>query len=238
MTELLIALGTGLVAGFAHVYMGADHLAALMPMSVGRKLKAAWLGVRWGVGHSVGVVIVAVIFLAIRKAVNIDPVSEWGERLVGVMMIGLGLVGVRAAIKHKMHVHHHEHDGDAHAHLHVHVDGGHAPDKTSESHAHLHTHTALAAGTLHGVAGMAHLLGVLPSLAFPTLRESFLFLLAFAFGTIVAMSVFAAAFGSITAKLGDKSPKLVKASMWFAGLVCIVVGVAWIAVPLLGYELP
>ncbi|MCA8912497.1 MAG: High-affinity nickel transporter [Planctomycetes bacterium] len=238
MYDLLIAFATGLVAGLAHVYMGADHLAALMPLSVGRKLKAAWMGVRWGAGHSIGVIIVAIIFLAVRRAVNIDPVSAWGERIVGIMMIGLGILGIRAAMKHKLHVHQHAHDGSEHAHLHVHAGDGHKPDEAGDEHSHLHTHAALAAGTLHGVAGMAHLMGVLPSLAFPTLKQSFMFLMAFAIGTIFGMAAFAAAFGTITAKLGDKSPKLVKISMWFAAVICIVVGIAWITVPLLGYELP
>jgi ABC-type nickel/cobalt efflux system permease component RcnA len=244
VNELALAFWTGLIAGMAHVYVGADHLAALMPLSVGRKLKAAWMGVRWGVGHSAGVVIVAILFLVVREAVDLEPVGEWGERLVGVMLIGLGILGMRAALKHKMHVHAHAHDAGEHAHLHVHVEGGHAPtpepvaEKTEEKHAHFHSHAAFAAGTLHGLAGMAHLMGVLPSLAFPTLRESFAYLAAFALGTVGAMAVFAGLFGSITAKLGEKGPKLIKGSMYFAAVVCIVVGCAWIIVPLMGHELP
>ena len=236
MHELLLALGTGLIAGIAHVYMGADHLAALMPLSVGRKLKAAWLGVRWGVGHSLGVIIVAIIFLVVRRAVDLEPVGEWGERLVGVMLIGLGILGLRAAFRHKLHAHAHEHGDGEHAHLHLHVDSAHAPDEPARTH--VHTHAALAAGTLHGVAGMAHLMGVLPSLAFPTLKESFAYLAAFAIGTVFGMAFFAAVFGSITARLGKKAPSMIKGSMYAAGVVCIVVGIAWIVVPLLGYELP
>jgi hypothetical protein len=240
MNELVLAFSTGIVAGLAHVYVGADHLAALMPLSVGRKLKAAWMGVRWGVGHSAGVVIVAVLLLVAREQIDIEPVSEWGERLVGVMLIALGCVGIRAAFKHKMHVHAHAHDAGEHAHLHVHVEGGHKPEPEAveEKHSHMHSHAAFAAGTLHGVAGMAHLMGVLPSLAFPTLKESFAYLGAFALGTVLAMAIFAGVFGSITAKLGERGPKLIKGAMYFAAAVCICVGVAWIVVPLMGYELP
>jgi ABC-type nickel/cobalt efflux system permease component RcnA len=247
VNELALAFWTGLIAGMAHVYVGADHLAALMPLSVGRKLKAAWMGVRWGVGHSAGVVIVAILFLVVREAVDLEPVGEWGERLVGVMLIALGILGLRAAFKHKMHVHGHAHGGDEHAHLHVHVEGSHRPDPAEvaeaaeakeEKHSHMHSHAAFAAGTLHGLAGMAHLMGVLPSLAFPTLKESFAYLAAFALGTVLAMAVFAGVFGSITAKLGEKGPKLIKGSMYFAGAICIIVGCAWIIVPLMGIPLP
>jgi ABC-type nickel/cobalt efflux system permease component RcnA len=234
-----LALATGLIAGIAHTFIGVDHLAALMPISVNRKLKAAWLGVRWGVGHSVGVIIVAVILLAFRETLASDLlfVEEWGERLVGAMLILLGLWGIRAAMRHKLHVHAHSHDGDEHSHLHVHADDAHDPADRSRWHAHVHKHAALGAGALHGLAGVAHLLGVVPALAAPTLAVSFAYLGGFAIGSIVSMAAFAGGFGEVTSRLGDRSPGLLKGSMYFASVACLVIGVAWILLPLLGIEL-
>lgn len=244
MNELTIAAWTGLLAGLAHVYVGADHLAALMPLAAGRRLKAAWLGLRWGVGHSVGVVIVAILLLAGREAlkgrdiVDLEPVGEWGERLVGVLLIGLGALGIRAAARHKLHVHSHNHEGAGeHAHLHVHSGNGHGTEAGTAAHSHLHSHAALLAGTLHGTAGMAHLMGVLPALGLP-LKSSFVYLGCFALGSVVAMTGFSAVFGVITARLGDRFPRMIKGSMYAAAAICIVVGAAWIALPLAGIELP
>lgn len=244
MSELAIAAWTGLVAGLAHVYVGADHLAALMPLSAGRRLRAAWLGLRWGLGHSVGVVIVAILLLAGREAlkgreiVNLEPVGEWGERLVGVMLIALGALGIRAAARHKLHLHAHSHEGAGdHAHLHIHAGQGHPADADPATHAHLHSHAALLAGALHGTAGMAHLMGVLPTLGLP-LKSAFTYLGCFAVGSVLAMTVFAALFGVVTAKLGDRFPRMVKASMYAAAGICVLVGAAWIALPLAGIELP
>lgn len=232
------ALATGLIAGIAHTFVGVDHLAALMPISVNRKLKAAWLGVRWGIGHSVGVVIVAMILLAFREtmAPDLEFVETWGERLVGVMLIVFGLWGIRAAVRHKLHVHAHVHDGEAHTHLHAHAADAHDPADESSWHTHLHKHAALGAGALHGLAGMAHLLGVIPALAAPTLAVSFAYLGGFAIGSVISMAAFAGGFGEITARLGARSPGFIKGSMYFASAACLVIGVAWIVLPLLGIE--
>jgi hypothetical protein len=231
-----LALWTGLLAGIAHTFLGADHLAALMPLSVNRKLKAAWLGVRWGVGHSVGVVIVAIIFLVGRELIDLGPVEEWGERLVGVMLIVLGAWGIRGAFRQKLHAHAHAHDGEEHAHLHVHAADAHDPADKSKWHAHAHKHAALGAGALHGFAGMAHLLGVLPAVAAPSNLMSFAYLAGFAGGSIISMAAFAGSFGAITARLGTRSPGLLKASMYVASIACVLIGVAWIILPFAGIE--
>ncbi|MCC7508183.1 MAG: hypothetical protein IT464_02265 [Planctomycetes bacterium] len=228
-----LAVWTGLLAGIAHTFLGADHLAALLPLSVNRKFKAAWLGVRWGAGHSLGVVIVAVILLAGRESLDLSPVEEWGERLVGVMLIALGLWGVRSAMRQSLHVHEHTHDADTHAHLHAHTGDAHDPADTASWHSHLHKHAAIGAGTLHGVAGMAHLLGVIPALLAPTLLVSFAYLAGFAAGSILSMGLFAGTFGAVTARLGSKSPALLNGSMYVAAVACILIGVFWIVAPFL-----
>ena len=52
---------------------------------------------------------------------------------------------------------------------------------------HRHDHTAFFAGSLHGVAGTAHVLGVLPALALPGAAASGAYLVGFAFGTVLAI---------------------------------------------------
>jgi hypothetical protein len=230
-----LALASGLLAGVAHTFFGADHLAALLPISVNRKLRAAWLGVRWGAGHSLGVLIVAIILLAGRETLDLALVEEWGERLVGVMLILLGLWGIRTALRQKLHAHTHAHDDGQHTHLHVHT--GDAHEAGPEAQPHIHHHAAIGAGALHGIAGMAHLLGVVPALLAPTLVVSFAYLGAFAAGSILSMALFAGAFGAITARIGARSPALLKGTMYVAAAACIGIGVAWIVLPFTGIVL-
>ena len=65
MVNVLEVIGYALGLGIVHVLTGPDHLSALSTLSVGKKLKVAFgLGVRWGCGHSFGLLIVAIIFFA------------------------------------------------------------------------------------------------------------------------------------------------------------------------------
>ncbi len=88
----------GLLAGFVHVLSGPDHLAAIAPYAVDGKSRAWRTGVRWGLGHAAGVLGVGLLVLALREALPVEAVSAWGERLVGLALIGIGIWGICAAL--------------------------------------------------------------------------------------------------------------------------------------------
>ncbi|MBX3475645.1 MAG: hypothetical protein KF754_14840 [Planctomycetes bacterium] len=232
--NIWLALGAGLLAGVLHTFTGPDHLAALMPLSVNRRLKAAWLGVRWGIGHSIGVFIVAVIFLAGRQALDLTPVEEWGERVVAMVLIVLGGWGLWRTSRQQLHVHAHSHEGGpAHAHLHVHDGQPHDPTQKGGWQAHAHKHAAMGAGALHGVAGMAHLLVLIVAIGAPTMAQSAVFLASFAAGSILSMATFAAVFGMVTAAIGSRSAGMVKATSYFAAIGCMLIGIYWLFGPMI-----
>jgi hypothetical protein len=222
---VLTACLAGLLAGLLHVFAGPDHLAALAPLSLQARGRAWVVGLRWGLGHSSGVLVVAAIAFGLRQVVHLEAWSGWGERMVGVTMIGLGLWGLRSLFRERLHAHEHDHGGPGHVHFHVHHSSG--------EKAHVHTHAAFWVGTLHGLAGTAHLVGVLPSLALPTGLQTAGYLGAFGLGTIVAMTAFAATVGWF-------SPGL-RAYRWALGAasgLCALTGAAWILLPIYGVELP
>src|SRR6185503_3089777 len=110
----MIAALTGLVMGIGHVWSGPDHLSAIAPLAV-RRPQRSWVpGARWGFGHSSGVAVIGLLSLWLRDLLPVDLLSTWGERLVGVMLFGIGLWALRRALKHNVHAHEHEHDGDRH----------------------------------------------------------------------------------------------------------------------------
>jgi ABC-type nickel/cobalt efflux system permease component RcnA len=128
------------------------------------------------VGHASGVLAIAALAFGLRQVVRLEAISGWGERLVGATLIVLGLWGLRRLFRERLHAHPHRHEDGDHVHFHVH--------RPSEPHdgpqAHVHVHAAFWVGTLHGLAGTAHLVGILPSLALPTARETAGYLAAFA----------------------------------------------------------
>ena len=227
---MITACAAGLVAGLLHVFAGADHLAALAPLSL-RAGRRAWaVGLRWGLGHASGVLVVAAFAFGLRQAVHLESLSGWGERLVGATLIVLGLWGLRGVFRERLHAHPHHHDGDDHVHFHVHRPG----EAHDAPRAHAHVHAAFGVGALHGLAGTAHLVGILPSLALPTGGQTAGYLAAFAVGTLAAMTAFAGAIGW----LSQRGLGAYRWALGGASALCALTGVAWIVLPLLGLPLP
>lgn len=220
----MIAAFTGLVAGLIHVLTGPDHLAAIAPLAV-RRPRRAWMpGVRWGFGHSAGVGVVGLLSLWLRDLIPVDLLSSWGERLVGVMLFGIGLWALRKALKHSVHTHEHEHDGQRHVHFHVHDQH----KSHSEAGSHLHMHAAFGIGILHGLAGSSHFLGVLPILAFPTKAEAIAYLIAFGVGTVAAMAAFSWGMGFVATKCSVRGVNVYRGLMSFCAVVAMGVGCFWL----------
>jgi sulfite exporter TauE/SafE len=192
----VIAIASGLLAGIIHVVSGPDHLAAIAPLALANWRKALAIGFRWGIGHSSGVLFVGLLALLGREFLPIESLSAGAERLVGVLLIAIGIWGFKRAVRTHLHAHEHEHDGSAHVHFHAHSHG-HAPEPVAEQKPHQHTHTAFAVGTVHGIAGGSHFLGVLPALVFPSRVQSIFYLCAFGVGTVLGMLVFSYVIGAL-----------------------------------------
>ncbi len=216
----------GLVAGFLHVLSGPDHLAAVAPLAA-RAHRGAWrCGFRWGVGHSAGVALVGLLALGLREALPLEALSNWGERLVGVMLIGIGFWGFRQAARIQIHSHTHTHDGETHAHVHFHS-AEHGTAKSHEGAGHSHGHAAVGIGALHGLAGSSHFLGVLPALALPSTRAAVAYLLAFAVGTILAMAGFSSVLGWMGARLGGGG-RAYRGLIQACAVAAIAIGMWWL----------
>lgn len=217
----MIEAFAGFTAGAAHVLAGPDHLAAVAPLASVRRGVRAWTaGARWGLGHALGVAVVGGLAIALGgflPAGFLDSLSGWSERFVGVVLIGIGLWGLRRLYATRVHAHAHEHDGEPHVHVHVH--GPAVPHETPA--AHVHTHAAFAVGALHGVAGSSHVFGVLPALALPPVSAA-LWLAGFGAGTIAGMGGFAAGLGALAGHRAGSWHRALAGSC--AGLALLVGG--------------
>ncbi|KAL3671019.1 hypothetical protein V7S43_004203 [Phytophthora oleae] len=96
-------ISTGLLLGIVHVLTGPDHLSALAAMSNGGSWRAFALGLRWGCGHSLGLIIMTAIFFAAGQTIDLDATGEYLNYVVGVFMIALGLWTGRSVYR-KYHV--------------------------------------------------------------------------------------------------------------------------------------
>jgi sulfite exporter TauE/SafE len=221
----MIAMVAGIIAGAAHVVTGPDHLTAIAPLAM-REKKHAWrAGLRWGIGHSTGLCIVAILALLLRETLPVELLSSWGERLVGAVLICIGLWALRHAFARNVHAHEHRHDGDIHVHLHT-----HAPKvEHEEPVAHQHTHAPVLIGALHGLAGSSHFLGILPMLALPTKTQAVTYLLAFAAGSIVTMAAFSCGMGLLGKHYAARGVRIYRGLTTACAISALIIGGVWIS---------
>lgn len=97
-SSLQLALA-GMLFGLIHVLTGPDHLSALATLSAGSSWRSFALGIRWGCGHSIGLVIMAIIFIALDGNFDFSMLNLITDVLVGVFMIILGIYGVHEGLK-------------------------------------------------------------------------------------------------------------------------------------------
>lgn len=218
-------LATGIVAGVVHAVTGPDHLAAVGPIALARKTAAWRTGLVWGIGHAFGIALLGTLAWLARSALPLDRVSAFGERAVGVVLIGIGITALRSALRHRIHIHEHAHDGYRHRHVHVHTRN--TPHDAPG--AHRHTHTAAGVGALHGFAGTAHLVALLPALALDTRLAAATYVLGYAVGSIAAMTLFAAALDGIVRGAAARGLPALRPVRLLAASAAVVVGVYWLA---------
>lgn len=207
----MFAIITGLIGGILHVISGPDHLAAIAPLAA-EKTKSAWsLGFKWGMGHSGGIFIIGLLFLLAKPIIPLDTISMYSERLVGLILILIGLWGFRRLFLKRLPLKIHSHHYKMHPH----------------SLKEVNSFSALLIGIIHGLAGSSHFLGVLPALAMPSRTASILYLSAFAAGTISAMTVFSSAIGILSGKLSYKFHEKILAGF---SLSAMMIGCVWLMI--------
>lgn len=84
-------VGYGAVFGLIHV-IGPDHLCSLLLLSTSAEPIAAFrVGAAWGLGHSSGMVLIAIIFLLLHGAVgarmHMESWEHYGNYVIGASMV-------------------------------------------------------------------------------------------------------------------------------------------------------
>ena len=133
MTELtspLAILLLGLLLGVRHAF-DADHLVAVTTIisTYRNPLRAIWVGVSWGLGHTTTLLLVGVLVLFLKVTLP-EPIAHLFEFLVGVMLVILGVQVFWSLRRSRVHLHPHSDDSQEHVHFHSHAE--------TPSHVHHH----------------------------------------------------------------------------------------------------
>lgn len=189
MSALSILL-IGLLLGMQHA-TEADHLAAVATLATRQASLAQTLrlGLAWGVGHTLTLMLFAGAVLALGLVIT-PSLEQALETAVGLMLVGLGADVLRRLRRERIHFHvHHHAPATEHVHAHSHRgDAAHADSPHRHQHGWRWPLRALAVGMMHGLAGSAAL--VLLSLqAVPSVPLGLAYIVLFGVGSIVGMAL-------------------------------------------------
>src|SRR5207249_5118082 len=159
--DLLASSGLGSLLGMRHA-LEPDHVAAVTTLVTGdHRTRAAFLGLCWGLGHTITLIGVGAVLILLRAQMPASAATLF-ELGVALMLIALGSRAIYRAARQGP-------AGPVHAHHHgriVHVHRG------VSAHVHIGTWTLarrpLLVGAMHGLAGS----GALPALVVATLPST------------------------------------------------------------------
>lgn len=198
----LLSLAFGL--GMLHA-LDADHIMAVSGLAStrpGLRTSLAFCG-RWAIGHGLSLSAIGMSVLLLGMAIP-TRLSAYAEQLVGVVLVAIGVWVLVDLLRKRAHVHFHRHESlPPHAHWHQHEA---TPGLPSGGHGHRHGHRAVMVGMLHGTAGSAPLLALLPLARLGSPWWGVLYLLVFGLGVILSMLIFGGLLGGVytlLARWGD-----------------------------------
>ena len=223
--ELFTSSGLGSLVGMRHA-LEPDHLAAVSTLLTdqrdtnqrSRRTRAAFLGVCWGLGHTLSLVAIGTVLVVLRAEMPAAATDVF-ELGVALMLVALGLRAIYHAARQgragPVHVHHHGRI--------VHVHPG-AP-----AHIHIGTWTLarkpLLIGAVHGLAGSGALTAlVLATLPSTAARLSYMTL--FGLGSTLGMAAMSGLLGWPLARICNNR-MLARAVSLTVGCVSTTLGLAW-----------
>ena len=171
--------------------------------------------------------LIGVLFFFFIDLILVELISTNSDRIVGIMLIVIGIWAFYRLYRQKTknnHEHYHLHTtpaGDAVVHSHAHIHNAPIEKQTVK--------TALGIGTVHGLAGVSHIIAMLPTLAFASKAGSVFYLLGFAAGTLTAMAGFSIVMGFIAHYTGKKQkPHFFTLFSGITASFAIITGIYWI----------
>lgn len=208
-STLLLALGLGMLHA-----LDADHIMAVSALTTKRASAKSCMRFcyHWAAGHGVTLFCIAGAVYIFGSAIP-ETLSHLAESLVGVVLVIIGGFALWDIARQKFNLSFHFHEPDIH-HAHWH----------EKNHNRKKDHSALLVGMLHGVAGSAPLLILIPisKIGSPLLAMGYVFL--FAVGVILSMLFFGGLLAQSYKKLAQLGDKVMTLTRTFVALGSIGFG--------------
>jgi len=217
--ELITSSGFASLVGMRHA-LEPDHIAAVSTL-VSREeggFRAAWLGVCWGIGHTLSLFVAGLALVLVRREMP-SSMGDVFEIAVAVMLVALGTRSVlqAAQLGSKGATRLHQHRWIVHRH------------PGMPAHVHIGKWTfarrPLIIGAVHGLAGS----GALAALVLTTLSSTparLAYMILFGLGSTAGMAALSGLLGWPLARLGAHE-HVTRGISFVVGCASVVLGIAW-----------
>jgi ABC-type nickel/cobalt efflux system permease component RcnA len=201
--DLITAESTLLLAfslGMFHA-LDADHIMAVSALTAKRPTAKSCIKFcyHWATGHGLALLAIALSVFVFGLAIP-SALSGLAESLVGALLIVIGSLALWDIGRRGLYLSFHHHEPDIN-HVHWH----------QQNHNKKQDHSALLVGILHGTAGSAPLLILIPVSNMGSALDAMGYVLLFALGVIVSMLIFGGLLAHSYKKLARWGDKMVAA---------------------------
>ncbi|MBX2884401.1 MAG: sulfite exporter TauE/SafE family protein [Granulosicoccus sp.] len=219
---IISVLSLGFSLGLIHA-LDADHIMAVSLLSsrtrhlrnkVAIVLTTLGYCFKWALGHSL-ILLTAGALLAIYGIQLPENLQLVAEKLVGVFLVAMGLIIAWQFWRNRIQLKVHQHGDISHVHL-------------VEHNQRVHSHKPVLIGMVHGLAGSAPVLAILPLLGGNQVSVGMLYLTLFSIGVMISMMIFGLLFGRLQhwfTRFGDRAFQVARLTL---GLASIVFGGYWL----------
>ncbi len=209
----------GFSLGLIHA-LDADHVMAVSALSSRKPgmLSTIRRGAHWALGPA-GVLLACGLLLFGLGLQVPSSFQQFAEASVGVVLLVIGFLCLWQFRRQKLHLRQHSHGNLVHSHWCL----------EDESHKKQAQHGPVLIGMLHGLAGSAPALALVPLVIQGQLITGVLYLLMFSFGVMLSMVLFASCLTAMQKKLQTINVKFYQTSRYLVAFGSIVLGGFWLS---------
>lgn len=183
------------------------------------------LCLKWSLGHGSVIFIFGAVIFIFGFTIPYE-LSAYAEKAVAILLIGIGGWILRDLYRSRAHIHFHNHQGFT-RHAHWHIEDNKITNQSSSVN-HKHDHNAVMVGVLHGMAGLAPLLAMVP-IANQPLWLAIIYLLIFCLGVFLSMLIFGGVLGKIVEGIQGYSIFSINVIRGMVGMASISLGLVWLS---------
>jgi nitrile hydratase accessory protein len=216
--RFVASAGLGTLLGMRHAFE-PDHLAALSTLLTGERnvRKAAWLGVYWGIGHTLTLLVAGTLLVVLRAdmpAIASDALAC----AVVLLLVGFGFRAIYLSARQAS-------AGRTHSHVHG------APSAAASVGQWTLARRPLFVGAVHGLAGSGALTALVMA-TIPSMWARLIYLLLFGVGSTLGMAALSGLMGWPIARVGAHGA-VARCVSLAVGCISIMLGLYW-GYPLIG----